>query len=90
MTITKPLQGLACLSKDERSRIAGMGGRACSHRTWQDPAMAAECGQRGGKAVPAESRMFAKDRELAREAARKGGLASAAKRRAARAAAEKP
>ena len=39
---------------------------------------------RGGKAVPKEKRSFTRDRELAREAGRKGGLTRAANARAAR------
>jgi uncharacterized protein len=38
----------------------------------------------GGRAVPAEKRTFSRDRTKASEAGRKGGLASAAARNAAR------
>lgn len=45
-----------------------------------------EMSARGGKAVPADKRTFSVNRKIAREAGRKGGLAKAAKRRAAHAA----
>ena len=41
-----------------------------------------EIARRGGKGVPAENRAFSKQKELASEAGRKGGLASGRKRSA--------
>ena len=46
-----------------------------------DPAKSREIRQMGGRAVPAESRAYSKDRKLAREAGQKGGFRKAIKER---------
>lgn len=41
-----------------------------------DPELHRELARRGGRAIPAEKRSFSRDRDLAKEAGRKGGVAS--------------
>lgn len=69
-------QGFASMTKEERSRIASMGGKSVPNdrRSFaQNRELAAAAGRKGGKAVPADRRSFAQDRDLAAAAGHKGG-----------------
>lgn len=73
--MTKSKRGFAAMSKEDRSRIASLGGKAvpAEKRSFStDRDLAAKSGAKGGSVSPGN---FAKDRKRARAAGRKGGLA---------------
>lgn len=77
-------RGFASLSLERRRELASMGGKAvpAEKRSFSDKAKAAAAGAIGGKNTPDATRSFSLNRELAREAGRKGGSSTSEAKRA--------
>jgi general stress protein YciG len=78
MVVEKKKRGFACMSREQRSAIASLGGKAAqstgsAHR-WS-PETAAEAGRKGGMIAHAIGRAHKWNSRTAAEAGRKGGQA---------------
>lgn len=83
MTVKKSSIGFAGLSKEQRIKIASMGGKSVlpENRSFsRDRELAVKAGMKGGTNVPKEKRSYYRDQKLATRSGKLGGIVRKEKR----------